>query len=136
MPKTFEAPFAQNKKTLRAVCTAAKTTYADNANAVLLGTVGSEGGLLRRLTAIARAANISATQLQLYRSSDGVTLHLCDAITYASYSVTATSTGFPKADFGLTFAEPLGFEPNEQIWVGIGVALAAGIAFTGDLENF
>jgi hypothetical protein len=71
--------FTQTLKTAQAVCTAAKTTYNDTTNAVLLLTAGADGALLKKLTAMPRAT-VAATQLQLYISKDGgTTLQLIDA---------------------------------------------------------
>lgn len=112
----------------QAICTAAKTTYNDAANAVKVLTFGLNGGLLFSLRALPRGT-VTLTQLQAYRSSDGgVTLQLFDLIQMAAYTMTQT-TAPVKTDFGYGESVPLRFKPSEEIWVAIGVALAAGVVF-------
>ncbi|MBB3996874.1 hypothetical protein [Aureimonas pseudogalii] len=135
MAKSNLAIYTQNKRTSTAICTAAKTTYNDAANAVLIHTAGADGDLVRRITAVPRAT-VTATQLQLYRSTDGgTTLILCGSVLMPAYTMSQT-TAVPVTDFGINFAQPLGLAPNERLYVGIGVALAAGIAFTVEAEGF
>lgn len=128
-------PVAQNKvvtaqglNTGQAVCTAAKSTYNDAANAVLLYTAGANGSVVYSVRALPRAT-VTATQLQLYRSSDaGVTLLLFDLALMAAYTM-AQTTSTPKNDFGYTETAPLRLEAGERIYAAIGVALAGGIVF-------
>jgi hypothetical protein len=130
-------PVSQNKvvtsqglNTGQAVCTAAKTTYNDAANSVLLFTAGANGAIVYSIKAIPRAT-VTATQLQLYKSSDaGVTLSLFDLALMAAYTMAQITAPVPaKTDFGYAEATPLRLEPGERIYCGIGVALAGGIVF-------
>jgi hypothetical protein len=138
MAKTNTAPFTQTKKTSTAVLTAAKTTYNDAANAVLLYTAGAEGDLIRRITAVPRAT-VSASQLMLFRSLDGgVTLIFDRAVVMPASNVAATTAVVPT-DFGIDFAKPMGLAGGatpERLYVATAVALAAGIVVTAEGEAF
>jgi hypothetical protein len=125
----------QSIQTDQAVCTAAKTTYADATNAVLLTTAGTNGALIVALTAIPRST-VTATQLQLYRSQDaGATFHLIETKLMAALSMAPTTEAI-RTNFGYSKEVPMRLEPNERLYVGIGVALAAGIVFQTEVENF
>jgi hypothetical protein len=117
----------------QAVCVAAKATYNDNVNAVKLLTAGPNGMLLFSLRALPRMT-VTACQLQAYRSPDGVVMNLFDMALMAAYTM-AANTSTPKTDFGYAEGAPLRLAANEQIWVGIGVAFATGIAFDATGEN-
>jgi len=135
MAKTYTAPFAQAKDTGTAILTAANNNYTAPTAAVLLHAAGAEGGLVRRITAVPRAT-VTATQLQLYRSTDGgTTMHFVKAVVMSAYTM-ANTTAPSQTDFGISFAEPLSLEPNERLYVAAAVALAAGIAVTAETENF
>lgn len=138
MAKTNLAPFTQTKKTAVAVLTAAKATYNDAANAVLLYTAGAEGDLVRRITAVPRAT-VTATQLMLFRSLDGgATLIFDRAVLLPAYTMAAT-TAPTQTDFGIDFNKPMGLAGGatpERLYVASGVALAAGIAVVAEGEAF
>lgn len=136
-------PVSQNKvvtsqslNTGQAICTAAKTTYGDVTNAVLLATAGVNGSVFYSVKAIPRAT-VTATQLQLYRSSDGgVTLMLFDLALMAAYTMAQTTAPVPaKTDFGYSETVPLRLKANERLYAGIGVALASGIVFDAQGED-
>lgn len=113
------------------VVVTANTDYDDapGAGVLLLLTAGPQGGLVTNLWAMPRA-NVAATQLQLFSSLDaGVSQQLVDSQLMAAY-VFATNTRIPKTDFGFNPDNPLPLEPNERLYVGIGVSLAGGISFT------
>lgn len=129
------APFTQTKKTGQAILTAAKTTYNDATNAVLLFTAGADGSLVRRITAIPRAT-VTATQLQLFRSPDnGTTLYLVGSVLMAAYTM-AQTTAAPVTDFGFDFTKPIGLAAGERLYAAAGVALAGGIVVTAEGEDF
>jgi hypothetical protein len=116
------------------VCTAAKTTYGDAANAVKLLTPGPNGAVLYGLKAAPRAS-VTATQLQLYRSPDGgATLFLIGSALMAAYAM-AQTTAAPVTDFGYSETTPLRLGPADTLWVAIGVALAGGIVFDAQYED-
>jgi hypothetical protein len=141
-------PVAQNKVVTaqglnvgQAVCVAAKSTYADNANAVLLFTAGANGSVIYRLTALPRGT-VTATQLQLYRSPDGVIMNLIRLGLMPAYAMAQTTIpAFGTApfadvvDFGYSESVPLRIKAGVQLWAGIGVALAAGIVFDAQGED-
>lgn len=135
MAKTNLAPFAQNKRALSIVAATAKTIYNDTANTALLVTAGAEGAILRRITAIPRAT-VTATQLQLYRSTDaGVSMQLWRTKLMPAATM-ASTTEMPVTDIGLDFELATALAAGERIYCAIGVALAAGIVFTAEFEDF
>ena len=126
---------AQGIKARSAVCTAAKTTYADATNAVqLLVANASNGSVLYGLKAIPRAT-VTATQLQLFRSPDGgVTLNLISTALMVAYTMAQTTQVIPT-DFGYTETAPLRLAAGDSLYVGIGVASAGGIVFDAQFED-
>lgn len=123
----------QSIKTANAICTAAKTTYNDATNAVLLLAAQTNGAILYRLTATPRAT-VTATQLQLYRSPDaGTTLYLIDSALMAAYTM-AQTTEAVTTDFGYSETVPLRMSSTDALYVAAGVALAGGIVFNGEFE--
>lgn len=124
----------QAVKSADAVCTAAKTTYADNTNAVKVLTSGPNGAVLYGLKAVPRAT-VGATQLQLFRSPDnGTTMYLINTALMNAYTM-AQTTQAPQTDFGYSEASPLRISAIDTLWVGIGVALAGGIVFDAQYED-
>ena len=127
----------QSVVTAYAICTAAKTTYADNANAVRLLPAGSvpNGALVKRLIAMPRNT-VAATQLLLFRSPDqGTTQILADSALMQPFTM-AQTVAVPKTDFGYGPANVLRVEPGEELWCGTGVACSAGIVFVIEYEAF
>lgn len=124
----------QAVKTANAVCTAAKSTYADSTNAVKLLTAGANGSVLYGLTAVPRAT-VTATQLQLYRSPDnGTTMYLINSALMGAYTM-AQTTAAPVTDFGYSETVPLRLGSSDTLWVGAGVALSGGIVFDARYED-
>jgi hypothetical protein len=126
----------QGVGTAQAVCTAAKTApYSGTTNTVLLFTAGANGSLVKKLKAIPRDT-VTATQCQLYLSKDsGVTMSLLNMATMAAYTAAATTSPTPT-DFGYTAADPLRLSATDRLYVAIGVALANGIQFIAETEDF
>jgi hypothetical protein len=124
---------AQGVKTAQAFATAAKTTYNDNANAVLLLTAGANGGVLYGVKALPRA-NVTASQLQLYSSPDGVAMSFIGSAVLAAYNFADTTAPTP-ADFGFTETNVRRLAPNERIYCATRVALAGGIVFDAQYED-
>jgi hypothetical protein len=126
--------FTQGVQSSQCVCTAAKTTYNDSTNAVLLMTAGINGAVVYAIRALPRAT-VTATQLQIYRSPDaGVTYNLADTATMSAYTF-ANTTSPTKTDFGYTESIPLRLASNERLYAGIAVALAGGVVFDAQYEN-
>ena len=130
--------FAQNVRSVQAVALAAKTTYNDITNGVLLATVGANGGFLRGLRARPRAT-VTATQLTLYvtKATDtgNTSPFLIDSQLMGAYAM-AQTTQVPVTDFGYAATAVRKFEAGDKIFVAIGVALGSGIVFEGELEEF
>jgi len=123
----------QSVRVEQCVCTAAKTTYDDAANAVKLFTAGASGSLLKSVSAIPRAT-FTATQLMLFLSKDGgTTLILLPYNKVTGAQSVAATTAIPAYDLGVS---GLRLSPNDEIYAAIGVALAGGIAFTAEGEDF
>lgn len=123
-------------KTASAVPVTANSTYSDTpTNTVLLLTAGLNGGRLTRLVAIPRAT-VTATQLQLYSSTDaGVTKRLIFTSLMNAYTM-AQTTQAPATDFGFSDTFPLLLLASEALYVGIGVSLAGGIAFRAEYGDY
>ena len=122
-----------------AVCTAAKTTYSDNTNAVLFDTAASMGTAYSHIAATPRAT-VTVTQLQLYKCV-GSTYSLIATALMGAYTMTQTTqppiTAFTHCDgTPLSESNPLKIEFGASLYVGIGVALAAGIVFVGQAGDY
>jgi hypothetical protein len=121
------------------VCTAAKTTYGDATNAVLLSTAGTNGSEYVHIAAIPRAT-VTATQLQLY-ACNGSTYYLLGTALMAAYTMAQTtqcaSTQLYHID-GTAISEtsPLRLQSGWSLYAGIGVALAGGIVFHAQRRDF
>lgn len=127
--------YPQSQKFASAIATAAKTTYNDAVNAVLLMTAGADGALITRLTAIPRAT-VTATQLQLYVSPDnGTTLYLVNTALMPAYTMAQTTQAAPT-DFGYTPAAPLRIAGTNRLYIAAGVALAGGIVFNAEYQDY
>ena len=90
-----------------AVATTANTTYTDTpTNTVQLLAAQTNGARMQKITALARAT-VTATELQLYVSSDGgTTKRFIKSVLMAAYTVAAT-TGQTAIDFGYSDTAPL-----------------------------
>jgi hypothetical protein len=125
----------QNIRTANAVCTAAKTTYGDAANAVAILSAQSNGAVIYKVTALPRAT-VTATQLQLFRSPDaGTTLFFVAAALMPAYTM-ATNTAPTATDFGFSESNPLRLGNTDALYVGAAIALASGIVFDVQMEIF
>lgn len=137
MAKTHKAAFVQTEKNENAVVTAIPAAINTDTptNTSLITTAGADGALLTSLTAIPRAT-VAATLLYLWISSDGgTTKRLLKTVLMAAHTV-AVNTEIPATDFGYTEDAPLRLEANEELYVGIGVALAGGIVFNSVSGDF
>lgn len=132
----------QGVRGLYAIATAAKTTYNDLVGAVeLLSSAtghagGANGGLLKRVVANPRAT-VTASQLQVYRDVGGLgtNLTIVGLLVMPAYTMAQTTAPIPS-NFGFSSAAPLRLGPLDKIWVATGVALAGGISFDGEVEDF
>ena len=114
-----------------AVATTANTTYTDTpTNTVQLLAAQTNGARMQKITALARAT-VTATELQLYVSSDGgTTKRFIKSVLMSAYTVAAT-TAQTAIDFGYTDAAPLILSSTESLWVAIGVT-NTGIVFRAE----
>ena len=113
------------------VVTGANTSYTDSpSNSVELVPAQTKGCRLTKITALARATN-TATELQLFTSTDsGTTKCFIDSALMAAYTV-AQTTRQTKTTFGLSEAEPLILAAGESLYACIGVA-NTGIVFRAE----
>ena len=134
-PNSIVTP--QTPKSATVVASVANTDYDDipaNAAGALI-TAGPNGARVTRIYAIPRAT-VTATQLQLYRSTDaGTTKRLFRCALMAAYTMAAT-TEAPITDFGYSDDSPLILGPNEVVYPAIGVALAAGAVFVAEWADY
>lgn len=128
--------FAQGGRTVCATATAAKTTYNDNANAIKLFDVGADGSLLKGLTA-RPLATVTASKLMAFVSpNNGTTMYLVASVLMGAHTV-ASTTATATTTFGdFTEDVPLRLPTGWSVWVASGVALAGGIVFVGQVEDF
>jgi hypothetical protein len=114
-----------------AVVTTANPTYTDApTNTVQLLGAQTNGARIQKITALARATP-TATELQLYVSSDGgTTKRFIKSVVMNAYTV-AQTTAQPLVDFGYSDASPLILSNTESLWVGIGVT-NTGIVFRAE----
>jgi hypothetical protein len=122
--------------TANAVATAAKTTYSDNTNAVLLLTAGGSGGALYGLTAMPQGVLAAATKVMLFRSRNaGTTLFYVKSVVLPAYAADVGTAAPVQIDFGYTNSSPLRLGGGELLYVGIFTADANGIVFDAQYEN-
>ena len=101
--------------------TTANTAYTAPTNTTLVLTAGANGARLTKLKAIP-CATVTATQIQLFRSTDaGTTRRFTNSALMAAYTM-AQTTAAPQTDFGYADATPLILQPNEQLYMAVGVA--------------
>lgn len=124
----------QTVLTAQATCTAAKTTYADNTNAVLLLTAGANGGVLYGLKGVAKGTTGAAGRLDHFSSLNGTALTFLKGTNFASYTQ-STSAAPVQDDMGYSESAPRRLAPLEQIWVSTSIAATAGYAVDAQYEN-
>lgn len=133
MPVTATPIFTQAVNNGIAICTAAETSYTAPTTRQLLLTAGANGSLMKSVKAIPRAT-VTATQLQLYSSKDaGVTFQLLPYSAVMTAYTLAATTAVPATDLGISNRR---LAPGERIYASIGVALANGIVFDAEYEDF
>ena len=139
MTMTATGVFPQGFAHDACACTAAKTSYADITNAVLLSTAGANGSEYAHIAAIPRAT-VTATQVQLY-AYDGTTAWLVATALMPAYTMAQTTlcapTPLTHID-GTTISEgnPLRLQAGWKLYAGIGVALAGGIVVNAQRKDY
>lgn len=138
MAVNHDPVFAAAGRTVTAVATAAKTTYNDAANAVLLCTAhATAGSLLKALSAMPRAT-VTASKLQLYISFDGgTTLWLISSVRMVGYDNNVGATiATPITTFAdITEETPIRLPAGSSLYVATAVAVGGGIVFAGQVED-
>jgi hypothetical protein len=121
-----------------ALCTAAKTTENDVANAVLLYTVPAGApALLTRLIASPQDDVATATRLKLYgakAAAPGDTRIIMPALMTAA-AVNETSA-VPPTEFAIDEERPIAFEGGDLVYVALGAELANGVVFYATFQLF
>lgn len=103
-----------------ALSTSANTNYTSPTNTTLVLTAGANGGRLTKLKAIP-CATVTATQVQMFRSTDsGTTKRFCNSALMAAYTM-AQTTAAPQTDFGFSDSNPLILAAGEQLYMAVGV---------------
>ena len=142
---TYDAAWPTQFLRGKAVVSAAKTTFADLANAVEIlrydivaagGPLGgAQGGLIKRATGLARAT-FGGGRLLLFSSLDnGATIDQRGVAALAAYD-TSQSTAVTPADFGATETVPFRVAAGERWWAATAVALAGGIIVQVEGDGF
>lgn len=139
MTVTNTATFAQGMALDACACTAAKTTYNDGANAVLLSSAGANGSEYVHIAAMPRAT-VTATQVQLY-AFDGTNYWLIATALMPAYTMAQTTQCAPTAlghvdGSAISEANPLRLQSGWKLYAAIGVALAGGIVFTASRKDY
>lgn len=137
MALTASPAFPQGQRTVGAMPTTANTTYTGAApitNTVLLATAGANGSILTGLWA-EPMATVTATSLQLFIQYGGTgNQFLVDSVLMGAQTLAGT-TAIAKTVFAYNDSFPLRLGPSDKLYVGIGVTLATGIAFTGQITD-
>lgn len=103
-----------------ALSTTANTNMTDPTNTTLVITAGPNGARVVKLKAIP-CATVTATQLQVFRSADGgTTKRYSHSVLMPAYTLSQTTANVPT-DFGYNDVTPLILEPNERVYIGVGV---------------
>jgi hypothetical protein len=120
------------KATNVGLSTTANTNYTAPTNTTLVVTAGVNGARLTKLKCVP-CATVTATQIQMFRSTDGgTTKRFTNSTLMAAYTM-AQTTQAPQTDFGYTDAAPLILAPNEQLLLAVGVG---GVQINVEAEWF
>ena len=140
-----DMPFPTEFLRGKAVVVAAKTTFADLANAVEIQRFdliaaggplgGTRGGFIKSLTAQPRAT-LAACRVFLVSSLDGgATIDFRGVAPMAAYDSTLT-TAYTPADFGFSEGVPRRLAAGERWWAACAAALAAGVLFQAEGDGY
>ncbi len=124
----------QGVQTAQAACTAAKTTYTDATNAVLLLTAGANGGVLYGMSARPRGTTGGGGRVDVFTSLNGATLAFINSANFAAYTQSTTAAPVPS-DLGYTETTPRRLAPLEQIWVATSIAPTNAVVVDAQYEN-
>jgi len=124
----------QGIRTAQQTCTAAKTTYADATNALLLLTGAANGSIIYKLTGLPKGTTGAAGRLLVFSSLNGTDMVLIGTANIADYTQ-SVSLGPVAADIGWSETAPRRVAAGEQIWVATSIAATAGVAVDCQLED-
>lgn len=132
MAVTNTAAFGQTPFLLSGLLTAAKAApLSGNTNAVSLGNVGVNGGIVNGVVAIPSNTIASASLIALYYSPDGTNLYVIATGTLAVYTFSATSaptalslSGLNGAVVSVTNPIYIPYNASGGLWGSTAVALA------------
>lgn len=126
----------QSVKAGSAILTAAKTTYNDTTNAVLIATAdATNGGVVYGITAVARGVLATTTKVMLFRVDASNNVYYIKAVLVSAYTTDAATTVPTVADFGYTETAPLRLNAGDKLYVGAYAAAANGISVDCQYEN-
>jgi hypothetical protein len=112
------------------VCTTANTNYSAPTNTQVLVASQTNGARLTKVSARTQAT-VTATELQLFVSSDGgTTKRFLKSALMAAYTV-AQTTAQTDTDFGYSDTAPLYLAAGESLYAAIGVS-QTGIVFRAE----
>lgn len=139
MAVTNTGVFAQGFAHDACVLTAAKTTYNDGTNAVLLSAAGANGSEYPHIAMIPRAT-IAATQGQIY-GYDGTTYYLLATCLIPAATISQTTAIIPSALIHIdgsviSEANPLRLQSGWKLYAAIGVALAGGVICNAQRKDY
>lgn len=128
---TPQAPKSAMANAATAQATFPPTTSPSNT--VLLVTAGTNGGRLTRLEGCPQETT-TANNLQAYRDNGtaGVSKYLFKQVTLTS--TVSASAAASNGDFGYSDTNPLILQPNERIYIAVGVAKS--VNFTAEWADY
>lgn len=139
MTVTNTAAFAQGMALDVCLCTAAKTSYGDGVNAVLLSSAGINGSEYTHVAAMPRAT-VTATQVQLY-AHDGTGYWFIASALMPAYTLAQTTACVPTTlthidGTAITEFNPLRLQPGWKLYAAIGIALAGGVVVSAQRKDY
>ncbi len=133
-PNSLVTP--QECRSVVAIVTGAATALNATTNLVKLCDAGANDSLLKGLSAMPRAT-VTATRLQLYVSPDnGTTVYLIESALMAAQTIANTTEVTPTYFTRINSLAVKRLASTDSLWVGAAVALASGIVFNGEVEDF
>lgn len=133
-PNSLVTP--QNVRSPAAIVTGAATALNSATNLVKLCDAGANDSLLKGLSAMPRAT-VTASRLALYISPDnGTTVYLIESALMAAQTVDNTHEVTPTYFTRINSIAVKRIPAGSSLWVGSAVALASGIVFNGEVEDF
>jgi len=133
-PNSLVTP--QEVRSVTAIVTGAATALNALTNCVKLCDAGANDSLLKGLSASPRAT-VTATRLCLFISPDnGTTGYLIESALMAAQTIANTTEVTPTYFTRITSIACKRLASTDSLWVGAAVALAGGIVFNGEIEDF